>query len=232
MAMEHYNQPEVRKTFYSTSTSFPGSLSPRPQERGERDLRLGGGERETLGTRLILYFVFYSFEYVGLFALTWLASAFIRLLMELSVPANRLIHQLSWAIFWSLKSMINVQPAGADPEKSERGGRGGGGGGDSATLPPYPQHNRDSTILFKRRLVTIVFRINRREKGDRGAPSTLPLNSPMTCLIIIFILSQTSVALSDFPVSIWVASLMVYDFNRSTILQSGAYSFPQFYDLV
>lgn len=53
------------------ATSFPGSLSPRPREREKRDpggvwsrasswclllssLTLGGGDREILGTRLIL----------------------------------------------------------------------------------------------------------------------------------------------------------------------------------
>ena len=45
-----------KKSSKEHSTSFPGSLSPRPPEREKRDglssLALGGGERETLGTRL------------------------------------------------------------------------------------------------------------------------------------------------------------------------------------
>ena len=44
-------------------------------------------------------------------------------------------------------------------------------------LAPYSQHNSDCTIPLKRQLVTIVFRINPREKGS-AAPSALPLSPP------------------------------------------------------
>ena len=42
-----------------------------------------------------------------------------------------------------------------------------------------------------------------------------------TCLITMFILSQTMIISTDFPVNIWVVSLMVYAFHGSTFLQSG-----------
>ena len=44
-----------------------------------------------------------------------------------------------------------------------------------------------------------------------------------TCLIIMFILSQRTIIFPDFPVSIWVASFMVYAFHGSMIIQSGVY---------
>ena len=44
-----------------------------------------------------------------------------------------------------------------------------------------------------------------------------------TCPIVMFLLSQTTIIFSDFPVNIWVASFMVYSFHSHTsmFLQSG-----------
>ena len=46
------------------------------------------------------------------------------------------------------------------------------------SLAPYPQHNPDCTIPLKRRLVTLVFRINPREKGGGGGGGTAPRPPP------------------------------------------------------
>ena len=68
---------------------------------------------------------------------------------------------------WSSGQTDRVNEAGADPEKSERGG-----------LYPY---NHDCTILLEKRSVTNNVFFKSKEKGGGGgaAPSALPLNPPM-----------------------------------------------------
>ena len=44
-----------------------------------------------------------------------------------------------------------------------------------------------------------------------------------TCLNKMFILSQTTIISTDFPVNIWVAPFVVYAFHSSTILQYQVY---------
>ena len=45
----------------------------------------------------------------------------------------------------------------------------------------------------------------------------------VTSFIIMFVLLQTTIVISDFSGNIWVASFMVYAFQWSTIPQSGVY---------
>ncbi len=42
-----------------------------------------------------------------------------------------------------------------------------------------------------------------------------------TCRMIMFILSQMTITFYNFPVNIWVTSLIVKAFHGSTFLQSG-----------